>query len=63
MNVIKLFLILLALSLHSNVYADDVITSYSSPIWVESKQLNQKAALYEVRLTNYFTYITTLVSG
>lgn len=61
MRIIKLLFLILALCVLQNVYADDVETTFSYSNWVESKQLNEKAALYKVRLTNYITYVTIKV--
>ena len=61
MKAIKLLIFALALSIHSYVYADDVETTFSYSNWVESKQLDEKAALHKVRLTNYITYVTIKV--
>ena len=41
--------------------AEDVTTTFWSPNWVESSKFNEKAALYQVRLTPFFTYVTIKV--
>ena len=41
-----------------NVSAEDVVTTFHYPNWVESKKFDEKAALFEVRLTTFFTYVT-----
>lgn len=59
----RLVLILSLLGLFSSVtsYAQDVTTTFYTPKWVESKDFNERAALYQVRLTTYFTYVTIQV--
>ena len=41
--------------------AQDVTTTFYNSRWVESSQFNEKAALYQVRLSTNFTYVTIKV--
>lgn len=56
-----IFFFLIIISFHFKAKADDVITTFTNPDWVESKELNEKAALHQVRLNNYLTYVTIKV--
>lgn len=58
---VKYLLFLVAFFFSLFAFADDVVTT-SFPIkWVESPKLDEKATLYEVRLTDFFTYVTIKV--
>lgn len=50
------FIVLLCIAFRS--VAQDVITTFDIPIWCESSEFNEKAALYKVKLTYDFTYVT-----
>ena len=55
---IKLLLLTSLICFTTKSFAQDVTTTFNYPNWVESKQFNEKAALYQVRLTPFFTYVT-----
>ena len=54
----KIFNLALLICFITNGFAQDVTTTFSYPNWVESKQFDERAALYQVRLTTFFTYVT-----
>ena len=57
----KLFFVLLFVCYITKSFAQDVTTTFNYPNWCESKQFNQRAALYQVRLTPFFTHVTIKV--
>ena len=54
----RILWILAALLFNVCAFADDDVRTTFSTKWVESPKLNEKASLYEVRLTPFFTYVT-----
>lgn len=54
----KYFLLAFVVCFVTNNFAQEVTTTFDYPNWVVSKQLNERAALYQVRLTTFFTYVT-----
>ena len=54
----KLFLLVLFICFVTNGIAQDVTTTFYNSKWVESSKFNERAALYQVRLTANFTYVT-----
>ena len=56
-----LFIILALICISTNVFAQDVTTTFYNSNWVESSKFDERAALYQVRLTSFFTYVTIKV--
>lgn len=57
----KMLLLVLLFSFFIKSSAQDVTTTFNYPDWIETKQFDQKAALYQVRLTPFFTYVTIII--
>lgn len=55
------FIILALICISTNVFAQDVTTTFYNSNWVESSKFDERAALYQVRLTSFFTYVTIKV--
>ena len=57
----RTFFLALTMCFVARCIAQDVTTTFYSPRWVESSQFNERAALYQVTLSDYFTYVTIKV--
>lgn len=57
----KILLIALLVCFSINGIAQDATTNFSNLRWVESKQLDQMGALYSVKLSSTFTYVTIAI--
>lgn len=56
-----LLFVIVVFTAFTTAFAEDVTTTFYYPNWVENDKFKERAALYQVRLTPFFTYVTIKV--